>query len=222
MLSSYRWSAPLLAAVLIVSGCAVDRQRDTQTGTHPPQQTPPPRSEPVKPPPPPAPVAAPRPATPTGPLPIPSAPTTGGAGYYQDSQQSLLTERLGGAGIRVQRNGDALRVIVPARLAFSLSSDQIQPAFAPTLDTLAQILKEYGKTSIEVRGYTDSTGSFEHNQQLSERRAQSIGAYLASRQIAPARIRTAGFGPRNPIAGNDSEAGRVQNRRIEIELVPTP
>lgn len=221
MFNSYRWSAPLLAAVLVVSGCAVDRQRDTEGGVTPPRQVPP-QTEPVKPPPPPPAPPPVRPAPPTGPQPIPSAPTSGGPGVYQDSQQSVLTARLAGAGIRVQRTGDAIKVIIPARLAFSLSSAEIQPAFAPTLDTLAQILREYARTSIQVRGYTDSTGSFEHNQQLSERRAQSVGAFLIARQIQPARIRTAGFGPRNPIAGNDSEAGRLQNRRIEIELVPTP
>jgi outer membrane protein OmpA-like peptidoglycan-associated protein len=84
------------------------------------------------------------------------------------------------------------------------------------------VVKEYGRTTLDVRGYTDSTGSFEHNQQLSERRARSVGAYLVTRQIAATRIRTAGFGPRHPIVGNDTESGRAQNRRIEIELVPTP
>lgn len=221
MSSSYRWSAPLLAAVLIVSGCAVDRQRDTEI-THPPRQVPPPpKTEPAKPVPPP--VQPPRPAVPpTGPMPVPSAPTTGGVGYYQDRQEAALNERLSGSGIRVQRNADAIRLIIPARLAFALSSDQIQPAFTPVLDNAILVIKEYARTTVDVRGYTDSTGSFEHNQQLSERRAQNLGAYLVSKQIVAARIRTAGYGPRNPIAGNDSESGRSQNRRIEIELVPTP
>jgi outer membrane protein OmpA-like peptidoglycan-associated protein len=153
---------------------------------------------------------------------VPSAPTSGGIGYYQDRQQSVLEERLVGTGVRVLRTGESIKLILPGRQTFSLSSDQIQPAFAPVLDNIALVVKEYARTTLDVRGYTDSTGSFEHNQQLSERRAASIGAYLVTRQIAATRIRTAGFGPRNPLVGNDTESGRTQNRRIEIELVPTP
>jgi outer membrane protein OmpA-like peptidoglycan-associated protein len=161
-----------------------------------------------------------KPPVPTGP--VPSAPTSGGIGYYQDRQQSVLEERLAGTGVRVLRTGESIKLILPGRQTFSLSSDQIQPAFAPVLDNIALVVKEYARTTLDVRGYTDSTGSFEHNQQLSERRAASIGAYLVTRQIAATRIRTAGFGPRNPLVGNDTESGRTQNRRIEIELVPTP
>lgn len=219
---SYRWSSILVAAVLVLSGCVVDQQRDTHGAAHPPREaTPPPPAVPTRPVPPPAPVPV-APPAPAKPGPVPGAPTTGGVGYYQDRQESVLNERLAGTGVRVQRSADAIKLIVPGRLAFALSSDQIQPGFAPVLDDLALVLKEYAKTRIEVRGYTDSTGSFEHNQQLSERRAQSVGAYLVAHQVAAARIRTAGFGPRNPIAGNDSESGRAQNRRVEIELVPTP
>lgn len=210
----------MLAAALVVSGCAVDRQRDTQAPGHPPIPAPAPRPEPAKvpPPSPKEPVRAPA----VMPTTVPSAPTSGGIGYYQDRQESILSERLAGTGVRVQRNADSIKLIIPARLVFSLSSDQIQPAFTATLDNVALVLKEYSKTVVDIRGYTDSTGSFEHNQQLSERRAQSIGGYLVARQIVAARIRTAGYGPRYPIAGNDTESGRAQNRRIEIELVPTP
>lgn len=220
MLSSYRWSAPLLAAVLIMSGCAVDRPRDTHSTSYPTTPAPVPTPEPAKVPPPVhrEPAKAPVPASTA----VPSAPTTGGTGYYQDRQESVLNERLAGTGVRVQRNADSIKLIIPGRLAFSLSSDQIQPAFTPILDSVAQVLKEYARTVVDIRGYTDSTGSFEHNQQLSERRAQSVGGYLIARQIGAARIRTAGYGPRYPIAGNDTEGGRAQNRRLEIELVPTP
>lgn len=222
MLSSYRSRVALLAAVLMASGCTLDQRRESPGPAHPPREpAPAPRVEPPK-----APAPPPRepvkPSVPAAPSAVPSAPTSGGIGYYQDRQQSVLEERLAGTGVRVVRNGDSIKLIVPGRLIFSLSSDQIQPAFAPVLDNIALVLKEYARTMLDVRGYTDSTGSFEHNQQLSERRAGSVGAYLVTRQIPATRIRTAGFGPRNPLVGNDTESGRAQNRRIEIELVPTP
>lgn len=221
MLSSYRrWALPL-AVMLLISGCTLEQRREPPGPAHPPREpAPAPKVEPPPAPPPPAPREPAKPVVPTGP--VPSAPTSGGIGYYQDRQQSVLEERLAGTGVRVLRTGESIKLILPGRQTFSLSSDQIQPAFAPVLDNIALVVKEYARTTLDVRGYTDSTGSFEHNQQLSERRAASIGAYLVTRQIAATRIRTAGFGPRNPLVGNDTESGRTQNRRIEIELVPTP
>jgi outer membrane protein OmpA-like peptidoglycan-associated protein len=222
MLSSYRRWVVLVAAALLASGCTLDQHREAPGPAHPPREpAPAPTVEPPKAPPPPPRVPT-KPAVPAVPAEVPSAPTSGGISYYQDRQQSVLEERLAGTGVRVLRTGESIKLILPGRQAFSLSSDQIQPAFAPVLDNIALVVKEYSRTSLDVRGYTDSTGSFEHNQQLSERRAGSIGAYLVTRQIAATRIRTAGFGPRNPLVGNDTESGRSQNRRIEIELVPTP
>ena len=221
MLSSHRKWGVLLIAAALVSGCALEQRREPASPPQPPRETiPAPRPEPPK-----APPAPPRePAKPAGPAtgPVPSAPTSGGVGYYQDRQQSALEERLVNTGVRVLRTGESIKLIIPGRLIFSASSDQIQPAFVPVLDNIALVLKEYARTTLDVRGYTDSTGSFDHNQQLSERRARSVGAYLVTRQIVAARIKTAGFGPRNPLVGNDTESGRAQNRRIEIELVPTP
>jgi outer membrane protein OmpA-like peptidoglycan-associated protein len=220
MLNSYRSRVALLAAVLMASGCSLDQQRESPGATHPPREpAPAPRVEPPKAPPPREPV---KPAAPAVPSAVPSAPTTGGISYYQDRQQGVLEERLAATGVRVLRNGESIKLIIPGRLMFSQSSDQIQPVFAPLLDNIALVLKEYARTTLDIRGYTDSTGSFEHNQQLSERRARNVGAYLVTRQITATRIRTAGFGPRNPLVGNDTESGRAQNRRIEIELVPTP
>lgn len=224
MLSS-RWRfAGLLSVVLIVNGCVVDRSNDAQSANHTVKDTggnaktgaapvvvTPDRRERSK-----------IPAPGSAPGPVPSAPVAGGVGYYQDHQERLLSERLAGTAVRVVRNADTIKLIVPGNMAFALNSEQIQPNFTAVLDNVAQVLKEYSKTVIDIKGYTDSTGSFEHNQQLSERRAQSVGSYLMARQIAAARIRSAGYGPRYPLAGNDTESGRNQNRRVEIELVPMP
>jgi outer membrane protein OmpA-like peptidoglycan-associated protein len=151
-----------------------------------------------------------------------AAPTSGGVAYYQNRQEQQLRERLDGTGIRLARAGDSIRLVLPGNAAFALNGDQLQPRYVEWLTTVATVLREYSKTAIEIKGYTDSTGSFEHNQDLSARRAQAVGGVLIGKQVAAARIRTAGYGPRYPVADNKSDAGRAQNRRVEIDLVPQP
>lgn len=144
----------------------------------------------------------------------------GGIGYYMDRQEAQLRQRLEGTGVRVQRIGDNIKLIMPGNVTFATSSDQIAPNFYDVLDSVALVLREFKDTQIAVKGYTDSTGSFEFNQQLSERRAQSVAQYLINQQVPAARIRTQGYGPRQPVASNETETGRAQNRRVEIDLIP--
>lgn len=149
-----------------------------------------------------------------------AAPGAGlGGGSYQDRQEAELQAQLEGAGVRVQRAGDNLKLILPSNIAFAVNSEQIQPSFTAVLDRVVATIRKFDKTMVDIRGYTDSTGSFEHNQALSERRAQSVTGFLLSRQIAASRVRSAGYGPRNPIASNTTEIGRSQNRRIEINIL---
>jgi outer membrane protein OmpA-like peptidoglycan-associated protein len=144
----------------------------------------------------------------------------GGIGQYQDRQEAELRQQLEGTGVRVQREGDNLKLIMPGNITFAVNSEQIQSGFYDVLDSVALVIRKYDKTLLDIRGYTDSTGSFEHNQALSERRAQSVASYLIGQQIAASRVRTAGYGPRYPVAPNNTEAGRAQNRRVEINLQP--
>jgi outer membrane protein OmpA-like peptidoglycan-associated protein len=144
----------------------------------------------------------------------------GGIGQYQDRQEAELRQQLEGTGVRVQREGDMLKLIMPGNITFAVNSEQIQSGFYDVLDSVALVIRKYDKTLVDIRGYTDSTGSFEHNQALSERRAQSVASYLIGQQIAAGRVRTAGYGPRYPVASNNTEAGRAQNRRVEINLQP--
>lgn len=96
----------------------------------------------------------------------------------------------------------------------------IQPQFQSTLNQVSQTLASYDQTYIDVLGHTDSTGSDAYNQALSERRAQSVASYLSSHGVARARMGIRGFGESQPIASNESEAGRSENRRVEIKVVP--
>lgn len=140
----------------------------------------------------------------------------GGIGYYMDQQEMLLRQELEGTGVRVERVGDEIRLVMPGNITFATDSDRIAGNFYPVLDSVAKVLLKFDKTAINVDGYTGSTGSFEYNQSLSERRAMSVSNYLSQVGVDRLRISSRGFGEHNPIASNDSEGGRAANRRVEI------
>ncbi len=142
----------------------------------------------------------------------------GGIGYYMDRQEMQLRQELEGTGVRVERVGDDIRLIMPGNITFATDSDRVAPSFYPVLDSVAKVLLKFDRTQVAVEGFTDSTGSFEYNQQLSERRAGSVASYLASVGVNQLRLDARGYGERYPIASNDSAAGRAANRRVEIKI----
>ena len=144
-----------------------------------------------------------------------------GSGYYMDTQEAKLRQQLEATGVRVQRIGDTIKLIMPGNITFATNSSSLQPSFTDVLNSVVQVVKEYDKTLLQINGYTDSTGSFEHNQKLAEDRANSVARFFLNSGVAADRVRTAGMGPRDPIASNDSAAGRAQNRRVELSLIPT-
>lgn len=143
-----------------------------------------------------------------------------GVGQYMDRQESQLRQKLEGTGVRVKRDGNQIDLIMPGNITFDVDKSNIRTSFHDVLDSVAIVVKEFDQTAIAVGGHTDSTGSFEYNQQLSERRAQSVGAYLRDQGVAQGRLHTKGYGPRFPVASNDTEQGRQENRRVEIQLMP--
>ncbi|WP_084497923.1 OmpA family protein [Spongiibacter marinus] len=144
----------------------------------------------------------------------------GGYGYYMDRQEAKLRARLEGTGVGVQRVGDTIKLIMPGNITFDTGSSVIMGGFTSVLDSVALVAKEFDKTLMQVNGYTDSTGSFQTNQTLSEQRAGSVARYFMNQGVASSRIRATGYGPRDPIADNSTASGRAQNRRVEIELLP--
>jgi len=144
----------------------------------------------------------------------------GGVGLYMDRQEAQLRAQLQGTGVSVTRQGDYIVLNMPSNITFATDSASIQPGFYPTLNSVALVLKQYNQTLVDVYGHTDSTGSFEHNMQLSQRRASSVADYLVAQGTDSRRFAIIGQGPSQPIASNDTEEGRAQNRRVEIRLAP--
>ncbi len=143
-----------------------------------------------------------------------------GIGAYMDKQERELRERTRGTDVEVTRQGDDLLLNIPSGINFAYNSANVQPQFRATLDKVAGVLADYKETYVDVYGHTDSTGSDSYNQDLSERRARSVADYLSSHGVQDARIATRGFGETQPIASNETEAGRAENRRVEIKIVP--
>ena len=143
-----------------------------------------------------------------------------GIGAYMDKQERELRARTAGTDVQVTREGDNLVLNIPSGITFAYDSAEVQPQFQRTLDQVAGTLSEYNQTYIDVYGHTDSTGSDTYNQGLSERRATAVADYLSGRGVQTARIGTRGFGKTQPIASNDTDAGRAANRRVEVKIVP--
>ena len=144
----------------------------------------------------------------------------GAIGNYMDTQESELRAQLEGTGVSVTRRGDRIILNMPSNVTFATDQDQVIPPFYPTLDSVALVLRKFEKTLIDVDGHTDAVGNADYNMDLSNRRANSVANYLASRGVDPRRMSAMGYGLERPIASNTSEIGRAQNRRVEIAISP--
>jgi len=144
----------------------------------------------------------------------------GAVGNYMDRQEAELRQRLEGTGVSVTRVGDEIVLNMPGNITFETDSANLNPRFFEVLDSVALVAAEYDKTIVEVEGHTDSTGSAEYNQALSERRAATVATYLVNRGIDQRRILAYGRGFSEPIADNSTAAGRAMNRRVELRFSP--
>ncbi len=137
-------------------------------------------------------------------------------GNYMDQQAAEMEKDLEGA--RIERVGEGIIITFDSGLLFPVNEATLQPAARANLDNLARILAKYDDTNVMVNGHTDATGSNEYNQMLSVRRAETVTETLVAMSIARQRLIINGFGETQPIATNDTEAGRAQNRRVEIAI----
>lgn len=149
----------------------------------------------------------------------------GAVGYYMDKQkqdfEKVLRPEIDAGLVAVDPlPQDRLRVTMTSGTAFDVDSAQIKPGFYSTMDKIAGVLNRYGKTHLAVVGHTDSTGSDAYNQQLSERRAESVKQYLLAQNVIPERVDAFGRGESEPRASNATPEGRTLNRRVEIIITP--
>ncbi len=137
-------------------------------------------------------------------------------GHEMDKQAKELKQNIPGA--TVERVGEGITVTFASGLLYDFDSDVIKPDAGSNLRALAASLDKYPGTNLLVVGHTDQVGTASYNQSLSERRANAAANYLASQGVLRSRIGTRGMGEGDPIATNDTELGRQQNRRVEVAI----
>ncbi|MGJ8677363.1 MAG: OmpA family protein [Akkermansiaceae bacterium] len=143
-----------------------------------------------------------------------------GIGLYMDTQEADVRRQLQGSGVSVTRSGNELILNMPSDITFNSGSSALKSQFGSTLNSVALVLKKYKKTSISIIGHTDSDGAASYNQNLSVARAQAVASDLNSRGVIAARLLPQGVGEKYPVANNGTSAGKAQNRRVELRIVP--
>ncbi len=203
-----RFAIVAIFAALLVAGCQ----------TRPPYaQVPPAPATPAQPAPAPAPHPPSNQAVLGGPVGVVASAETGS---YMDAQESLLRRRLRASGVRVARLGDDIVLMLQSEILFGSGSASLSPRAQRTLDEIAQTLRQYDKTLIEVNGYTDTTGSADTNLRLSQRRAESVADVFVADGVNAARISPRGFGETHPAVPTGDNVNEPRNRRVEIRIVP--
>jgi outer membrane protein OmpA-like peptidoglycan-associated protein len=143
--------------------------------------------------------------------------TAGAAiGHYMDRQAEELQRDLKDA--KVERVGEGIKITFNSGILFDTDSDKLRPDAETNLKNLAKVLNKYEDTEILVQGHTDNTGSDDHNQNLSERRAASVGGELRGDGVKRGRISESGVGEQHPVADNGTASGRQANRRVEVAI----
>lgn len=144
----------------------------------------------------------------------------GGAIGNELGKQAGDLRRDVGREVGVENTGQELRVTLPQDLLFATDSTRLRPDLQADLRAVALNLREYPNSQVTIVGHTDSIGNAGYNQDLSERRAATVAAVLRREGVSASRLSALGRGETQPIASNNSPAGRAQNRRVEIVVRP--
>lgn len=142
----------------------------------------------------------------------------GAIGNYMDRQAAEMKRKLPEAA--VAREGDKLYVALPSGILFDVDKTEIKPTARDSIAKAAEVLVKYPDTYITVEGHTDSTGSTEYNQKLSERRADAVRDMLMNDGVPASRVSIRGYGESDPVADNSTLEGRQSNRRVQLEIQP--
>jgi outer membrane protein OmpA-like peptidoglycan-associated protein len=137
-------------------------------------------------------------------------------GRYMDKQAAEIQKDIEGA--RVERVGEGIKITFDSGILFDSGSADLKQAAKDNIVELSRVLKKYEDTNIVIQGYTDSKGTEEFNQKLSERRASAVTNFAVSQGVNVVRVTTTGMGEAHPVGDNDSEGGRAQNRRVELAI----
>jgi len=138
-------------------------------------------------------------------------------GHKMDKQAAEIKQTVPGA--TVVRQGEGILVKFDSGILFDIDKTNLKAAAQSNLHNLAASLKSNPQTNITIIGHTDTTGTADHNMDLSIRRAQSVRSFLVADNVSSSRLTTMGKGSTEPIASNATAAGRTQNRRVEIVIV---
>ncbi len=141
----------------------------------------------------------------------------GAIGKYMDKQKRELEEELGKSA-DVERVGEGIKVTFDSGLLFAFNSSKLSPEMKTQLREFAGTLNEYDETNILIDGHTDSSGSDDYNMKLSEERADAVNDYLVSLGVKRGRLGIRGFGETQPVSSNETDAGRQENRRVEVSI----
>lgn len=140
-------------------------------------------------------------------------------GNKMDKQKKEL-EAINGAQVESINDGQAIKVTFESGILFATNQSTLNSASQSSLTSFANSLKTHPDTDIQIQGHTDSTGSDAINNPLSEKRAQAVYNFLQSKGISGNRMTSQGFGSTQPVADNSTTAGKAQNRRVEIYILP--
>lgn len=145
----------------------------------------------------------------------------GGIANYMEKQEMAMRQAVAGVeGANVQRNMNTLALTFKSDVMFDTGSAVLKAGAYDEITRVAQVMNQYPETTIQIAGHTDSVGAESTNQVLSERRAEAVKNALSAQGVNPARMRTLGYGESQPIADNNSDAGRQMNRRVTVTITP--
>ncbi|EAT58979.1 OmpA family protein [Chlorobium ferrooxidans] len=135
-------------------------------------------------------------------------------GNYMDKQAAEIRNEVN--GVQVEREGEGIRVTMDSGILFTSGSSTLTSTSRANIEKLARIFNRYNDTKVVIEGHTDNTGSAASNQLLSERRAESVAKLLSAYGVSDRRLSPVGYGQSRPVASNDTEYGRQNNRRVEV------
>jgi outer membrane protein OmpA-like peptidoglycan-associated protein len=137
-------------------------------------------------------------------------------GHYMDKQAEEIEKDIEGA--KVERIGEGIKITFDSGILFDVNKSDLKTQAQTNLLKLAEILNKYEDTEILIEGHTDSTGPYDHNIDLSLRRAQMVANNLAANNVATNRFTIMGYGPDQPVEPNDTASGRQANRRVDLAI----